>query len=90
MTLPSILLGFCVATLFGAAFHLWKDGGFWRLLLDLLLSWIGFFAGHFVAQQIGWGFLSIGPLHLGMAILCCILLLLVGHWLTSMRTEKKA
>ena len=88
MTLPALLFGFCTSTLLGAAFHLWKDGGLNRLILYLVLSWVGFGAGHLIAQRLGLNILNVGPLHLGMAILGSVILLVFGHWLTSIKVEK--
>lgn len=87
MTLPALLFGFLVATLMGAAFHLWKNGGFWRLILYLLLAWIGFWTGHIAANILGWRFLSVGPLRFGMAVLGALLFLGVGHWLSLVKNE---
>ena len=46
MTLPALLFGLVVSTLYGAAFHLWQGGGAGRLALYIILSWIGFWIGH--------------------------------------------
>src|SRR3989304_4465791 len=45
MTLPAFVLGATVATLFGAAFHLWRGGGLGRLLLLMGLAWGGVLGG---------------------------------------------
>ena len=55
--------------MFGAGFHLWKDGGLDRLLLYEVLSGMGFWGGHTISSMIGWDFWKLGPLHLGFAIL---------------------
>lgn len=88
MTLPMIALGFLASTLMGAAFHLWKGGGFGRLVLYLMLGWVGFWAGHLLGNRFELTFGSVGPLRLGMAILVGILTLLVGHWLSQIRQEE--
>jgi hypothetical protein len=90
MTLPAFVFGFCVATLLGAAFHLWKDGGFSHLILDIILAWIGFGVGNILAGKLGWDFINLGPIHLGMAILGCIILIFFGHWLTSINAQNQA
>lgn len=89
MSLPSILIGALISTLYGAAFHLWRGGGLGRLLLYLVLGWIGFWAGHFLADRFGWTFASLGPLHLGMATLAAIFLLGIGYWLSLVEVERK-
>jgi hypothetical protein len=86
MTLPSFVLGGLLATLFGAAFHFWRGGNGFRLLLYLVLAWAGFWGGHWIAEQLGWGFASYGPLHVGLASVGSWGVLLVGYWLSLMQT----
>ncbi|MCL5429578.1 MAG: hypothetical protein M1347_07275 [Chloroflexi bacterium] len=81
MTLPSFVLGATVATLLGAAFHLWRGGGLGRLLLYMILSWLGFWVGHWVASNLGWDLFRVGPLFLGFAALGSLGALFAGHWL---------
>lgn len=88
MTLPAFLFGFLISTLMGAVFHLWKNGGFGRLLIYLVLAWIGFWAGHIVGGSLGLTFISIGPLHLGMAVLVGILTLFGGYWLSLVKQDE--
>jgi len=85
MTLPAFLFGLLISVMFGASFHLWKDGGLSRLLLYLFLSNSGFWSGHTISNVIGWEFWKLGPIHLGFAILGTILFLGVGYWLSLMR-----
>ena len=82
MTLPSLLIGILFSTLFGALFHLWRGGGAGRLLLYLVLAWIGFWAGHLIAVYFDWQFTNLGPLHLGSATLGCLIALGIGYWLS--------
>ncbi len=88
MTIPALVLGILVSTFMGAAFHLWKDGGVGRLLLYVLLAWIGFWGGHILANSLGWTFGSIGPLRFGMAVLLCIATLFAGYWLSLIKGEE--
>jgi hypothetical protein len=81
MTPPSFLLGATVATLFGAAFHVWRGGGMGRLLLYMGLAWGGFWGGHLLAEQAGWTLFRIGPLFMGIAVLSSLAALFGGHWL---------
>ena len=69
MTLPAFFLGSVIAGLFGAATHLITGGGLGRLLAYLIFGGIAFWLGHFVAEVLGWTFLSIGAIHFGMALL---------------------
>jgi len=89
MTIPSIILGLLISTLFGAAFHLWKGGSIGRLVLYLILGWIGFWIGHFIGSLMGWTFWNVGPLHLGSAALFSLAFLGVGHWLSLIELERK-
>jgi hypothetical protein len=88
MTLPAFLFGFLISTLLGAMFHLWKNGGFGRLLLYLIFAWVGFWAGHLLGNSLGWTFISIGPLRLGMALLVAAFTLYVGNWLSLINQDE--
>jgi hypothetical protein len=87
MTLPSFILGAILASILGTAFHLWRGGSGTRLLFYLVLAWIGFWGGHWIAGQLGWNLLAIGPLNLAFAILGSWLVLNLGHWLSLMQTK---
>jgi hypothetical protein len=89
MTLPAFLLGFVLSTLYGAGFHLWRGGSIGRLFFYLALSWAGFWIGQFLAAQLGWSFLSIGPLYLGMATLLSVVFLFAGYWLSLVEVQRK-
>jgi hypothetical protein len=82
MTLPTLLFALLIALLYGALYHLLRDGGFWRLILYLVLSVLGFTAGHLVGLWRGWVFLPLGSLNLGMSTIGSILILLIGDWLS--------
>ena len=86
MTIQTLLLGFLIATLYGAGFHLVRGGKLWRLGLYLIFAWIGFWGGHFLGRSIGWTFLKVGSLNLGMATLVSIIMLLLGYWLSLGQT----
>ena len=88
MTLPALLFGLVVSTLYGAAFHLWQGGGAGRLLLYILLSWTGFWLGHLIGGFLGWTFLSVGPVHLGMSTITSLIFLGGGHWLSLVEVER--
>jgi len=82
MTLPNILIGIVISSLYGAAFHLYRGGNLGRLLLYLILAWIGFWIGHAIGNTMSWTFLSLGPLRLGMATLGATITLAIGYWLS--------
>jgi hypothetical protein len=88
ITLPSLLLGFVISTLYGFIFHFWRHGGLGRMLLYLILSWVGFWAGHLLASQLNIKFDSLGPLHLGAATLGSFFLLFIGYWLSLVEVDR--
>ena len=81
MTLPTILLGLLIALLYGALYHLIRGGTFWRLLLYLGLSVLGFAAGHIVGLWRGWVFVPLGSLNFGISSIGSMVILLLGDWL---------
>jgi len=82
MTFPALLFAFLLSSFYGAVFHFYRGGGFGRLIYYLVLSYAGFSTGHFIASQMGWVFLSVGSLHLGLATLGSFLFLIAGYWLS--------
>jgi hypothetical protein len=87
MTLPSIILGFFISSLYGAIFHLWRGGDGGKLFLYLIFSWIGFWLGQIVGDRLSLTFASLGPLHLGVATLGSIIILGIGYWLSLIETN---
>jgi len=82
MTLPALIFGGLLSTLFGAIFHIFRGGGLGKLLFYLLLSWFGFWSGQVIAELLDINVLNIGPIHLGVAIAGSWLFLGIGHWLS--------
>lgn len=81
MTLPTILLGLLIALLYGAVYHLIRGGSFWRLLLYLGLSVLGFAAGHILGLWRGWTLIPLGSLNLGLSSIGSLVILVIGDWL---------
>ena len=75
MTIPALLFGFVIASLYGALFHLVRGGGPARLFLFMVLSWLGFALGHIIGNWRGWILFPVGPLNFGAATIGSILLL---------------
>lgn len=90
MSLPTIVLGLILSTLYGALFHLWRGGNAGRLFLYLLLAWIGFWVGQFIGNYLNISFDKLGQLHIIMASLTSIIFLAFGYWLSLVQVEKKA
>ncbi len=89
MTIPMLALGLLISTLLGALFHLWRGGGGGRLLLYLLLGWVGFWFGELIARRLGWSILNLGSLHLGPALVVELVFLYAGAWLSPREIVKK-
>lgn len=81
MSMPSILFAAVLSTLYGAGFHLWRGGSAGKLLLFLVLSWIGFAAGQIFAARLEWTFDLFGQTHLVVASLSSLIFLVIGNWL---------
>lgn len=82
MTPPSLVIGFLIASIIGTFFHLIRGSGPGRLILILLLAWIGFWGGHALGNHWEFNFFSLGPIRLGMAIICCFIGSGIGYWLS--------
>ena len=77
-TIPSLILGFIIASLYGTLFHLVRGGRPAHLFLYLGLSWFGFALGHIVGVWREWILFPIGPLDFGAATIGSILFLLLS------------
>jgi hypothetical protein len=75
--------------LYGAIFHLIRGGGIGRMLVYIILSWVGFWLGQLLAEKLNWDFLNIGTLHLGIATISSLAVMMLGHWVFLGRTSPK-
>ena len=89
MSIPTLILGLILSTLYGALFHLWRGGNSGRLLLYIILAWIGFWVGQFIGNMLNLSFDTLGQLHIVASTLCSLILLFVGYWLSLVQVEKK-
>lgn len=89
MSIPAIVLGLILSTLYGALFHLWRGGNAGRLLFYLALSWFGFWIGQFAGNYFSFDFDLLGQLHILMATLGAIIFLAVGYWLSLVQVERR-
>jgi len=90
MTLPSSLFALLIALFYGALYHLFRGGGFWRLMLYLGLSVIGFTAGYFLGLWQGWIFLPLGAIDLGSSSAGSLVILIIGDWLSRIETKPQS
>jgi hypothetical protein len=89
MTFPAIIFGIVLSTIYGTAFHFFKGGSLNRLFLYIILSWLGFWSGHYVGGALGWSFAAAGPLNAGMATLGSVIILFVGEWLSRVEITNR-
>jgi hypothetical protein len=89
MTLPALLFGVVISSLYGAVFHLVRGGSGKRLLAYLVAGWIGFWAGHLVGQVFEITFFSVGPIRLGMGTIMALVALFLANWLAIETTPTK-
>lgn len=90
MNLTTLVFGGLIATLYGALFHLVRGGGLGRLLVYIILSWIGFWAGQFLAEQQNWDLFNVGNLHIGAATISSLVVMFLGHWVFLGRRTPRA
>ncbi|MCP5098771.1 MAG: hypothetical protein GY943_24735 [Chloroflexi bacterium] len=86
-TASSVVLGFLLATAYGAGFHLILGGPSRRILLYVFAAWIGFILGHFVGDMINLDLLKLGALHLFSASLGAWIALIASWWLAAQGTQ---
>ena len=89
MTLPALIFGIVLSTVYGAAFHFWKGGSLQKLFLYIVLAWLGFWIGNSIGRLIGWSFAVVGTLNTGMATLGSAIFLFVGEWLGRVEITHK-
>lgn len=89
MTIPGALLALLLATACGLAFHLVRGGSVSRMALYVLTAWVCFFAGHALAEILGWRFGRLGSLNLAVAVLATILGLLAVSFLARPEGERR-
>lgn len=87
MPSPSLVLGFILATLYGALFHLVSGGDARRLALFFLAGWIGFALGHITGDLLNVNFFDIGPLNAFNATIGAGIALIAAWILTRQRTQ---
>ena len=90
MTLPSLLLALLIALLYGALYHLLRNGGIGHLLMYMGLSAIGFGIGHLVGIWLGVDFFPLGQINLGFASIGSLLVLIIGDWLSRIEINPES
>lgn len=89
MTLPAFLIGFIIAAFYGALFHFIRGGGIGRLILFVIVAEMAFWFGHLIANIVGFTFLSIGALRVGLASLVTLVALVGAEWLSAVEAGSR-
>lgn len=82
-TSSAIILGFLLATAYGAAFHIILGGPAKRIPLYLAASWFGFALGQVIGDFLNVDFLMVGAVHLFSASLGSWACLFLSRWLAG-------
>lgn len=82
-TASALVLGFLLATAYGAGFHLLLGGPARHILLYVLAAWLGFAIGHFLGDLLNIEILKLGALHLFTASMGSWLALITSWWLVA-------
>ena len=85
----ALVLGFLLATIYGAVFHLVFGGTVKRLILFLAAAWLGFFIGQFAGDFLNFEILKLGKIHLLSATLGAWLMLFAAWWLVGQDSKPR-
>jgi hypothetical protein len=88
MNMPTVYIGFLIASLIGLVFHALRGGTLGRLLLYLVTAWVAFFLGHGLAALMGWDAGRLGGLNLLPAVVATVIGLLAASLLAGPRDRK--
>ncbi len=81
-----LILGFLLATAYGAAFHVVLGGPLRRILTYLLAAWLGFIVGHIAGEWFNFHLLQLGTVNLLSASVGAWVALLLSWWLAGQQT----
>ncbi|MFO7539615.1 MAG: hypothetical protein R6X32_16380 [Chloroflexota bacterium] len=76
-----LVLGFLLATSYGAGFHFLLGGPARRIILYVLAAWIGFVIGHIIGDILQINLFKLGALQLFSASLGAWIALVASWWL---------
>jgi hypothetical protein len=84
ITASGLVLGFLLATAYGAGFHFILGGPPRKLVLYVLAAWIGFIIGHLIGDLLNVELFKLGAVHLFSASLGAWVAL-ISSWFLSGR-----
>ena len=74
---PTILIIAMLAAATGLIYHLWRGGGFGRLILSIGAAGLGMALGQVLSQLFGWRLIMLGEVHLIQALIGGLLVLVL-------------
>ncbi len=86
-TASGFVLGFLLATAYGAGFHFLLGGPARRVVQYVLAAWLGFTIGHFIGVIANITLLKLGVLHLFSASVGAWAMLIVSYWLATPKSQ---
>ncbi|MEI7988753.1 MAG: hypothetical protein WCI88_06915 [Chloroflexota bacterium] len=89
MHLPAVIFGFILASFYGTLAHLIFGGHLGRLFFFIITSWVGFWAGHFASEKLGWSLFDFKPVAFDFATLGSAIFIILAVILTSGGNEQK-
>lgn len=84
-----LVLGFLLATAYGAGFHLLLGGPARRVPLYVVAAWVGFVVGHLLGDLLNIDILKLGAIYLFSASLGAWIALIASWWLTQDNSEEQ-
>ncbi len=85
-TASALVLGFLLATAYGAGFHVILGGPSRRIILYLISAWSGFALGHILGDLLNIDLFKLGALHLFTASVGAWIALILSWWLAGQET----
>lgn len=85
-TASALVLGFLLATAYGAGFHALLGGPSRRIVLYLIAAWSGFALGHILGDLLNIELFKLGALHLFTASVGAWIALILSWWLAGQET----
>lgn len=85
-TASALVLGFLLATAYGAGFHVLLGGPSRRIILYLIAAWLGFSLGHILGDLLNIELFKLGALHLFTASVGAWIALILSWWLAGQET----
>ena len=85
-TASALVLGFLLATAYGAGFHVLLGGPSRRIIPYLIAAWSGFALGHILGDLLNIDLFKLGALHLFTASVGAWIALILSWWLAGQET----